>query len=97
MSEITRIAIDTSKAVFTLHAVDQAGRAVLQRNLRRQEVVPFFEKQAPAEVALRRFAPLGADAAGAGSQIPPQYASRSKRGKNDRNDAQSARRRRNPT
>jgi hypothetical protein len=26
MSEIKRIAIDTSKAVFTLHGVDDAGR-----------------------------------------------------------------------
>ena len=66
MSEITRIAIDTSKAVFTLHAVDQAGRAVLQRNLRRQEVVPFFEKQAAA----------GADAAGSGVDLLPDWARR---------------------
>ncbi len=26
MTEITRIAIDTSKSVFTLHGVDAAGR-----------------------------------------------------------------------
>ena len=31
MTEITRIAIDTSKSVFTLHGVDVAGRAVLRR------------------------------------------------------------------
>ena len=29
MTEIKRIAIDTSKSVFTLHGVDDAGRAVL--------------------------------------------------------------------
>jgi len=34
MTEITRIAIDTSKSVFTLHGVDGAGGAVLRRNLR---------------------------------------------------------------
>lgn len=96
MSEITRIAIDTSKAVFTLHAVDQAGRAVVQRNLRRQEVVPFFEKQAPVEVALeacgsshhwgRTLQALGHSV----RLIPPQYVKPFvKRGKNDRNDAQA--------
>jgi hypothetical protein len=36
MSQFKRIGIDTSKAVFfTLHAVDEAGKAVLPVNLRR--------------------------------------------------------------
>jgi transposase len=52
MTEITRIAIDTSKSVFTLHGVDLAGRAVLRRNLRRRDLLPFFERLAPVEVAL---------------------------------------------
>ena len=43
MTEITRIAIDTSKSVFTLQGVDVAGRAVLRRNRRRRELLPFFE------------------------------------------------------
>ena len=42
MNEITRIAIDTSKSVFTLHGTDAGGRAVLRRNLRRQELVPSY-------------------------------------------------------
>jgi hypothetical protein len=37
MSEIKRIGIDTSKAVFTLHAIDQADRPVLRVNLRRTQ------------------------------------------------------------
>jgi len=45
MNEITRIAIDTSKSVFTLHGVDAQGRRCLRRNLRRSEVLAFFEKQ----------------------------------------------------
>ena len=52
MTEIMRIAIDTSKSVFTLHGVDAAGRAVLRRNLRRRELLRFFETLAPVEVAL---------------------------------------------
>jgi hypothetical protein len=35
MSEITRIAIDTSKSVFTLHGVNATRVAVLRRNLQR--------------------------------------------------------------
>jgi len=52
MTEITRIAIDTSKSVLTLHGVDAAGRAVLRRNLRRRELLSFFERLPPLEVAL---------------------------------------------
>jgi transposase len=96
MTEITRIAIDTSKAVFTLHAVDKTGRAVVRRNLRRQEVVPFFKKLAPVEVALescggshhwgRTLQALGHSV----RLIPPQYVKPFvKRGKNDRNDAEA--------
>jgi hypothetical protein len=44
MSEIKRIGIDTSKAVFTLHAIDQADRPVLRVNLRRTQMLPFFLK-----------------------------------------------------
>jgi len=35
MTQIKRIGLDTSKAVFTLHCVDQTGRAVPRTNLRR--------------------------------------------------------------
>ena len=52
MTEIKRIAIDTSKSVFTLHGVDAAGQAVLRRNLRRRELLGFFERLPPVEVAL---------------------------------------------
>ena len=50
MIEITRIAIDTSKSVFTLHGVDASGRAMLRRNLRRGEWADFFAQLPPAEV-----------------------------------------------
>jgi transposase len=96
MSEITRIAIDTSKAVFTLHAVDKTGHAVLRRDLRRQEVVPFFKKQPPIEIALEACGSShhwGRTLQGLGHSvrlIPPQYVKPFvKRGKNDRNDAQA--------
>jgi transposase len=94
MSQITRIGIDTSKAVFTVHCVDDAGCAVLQTNLRRAQMVPFFKKLPPTEIALeacgsshhwaRELGALGH----AVRLIPPQYVKPFvKRAKNDRNDA----------
>jgi transposase len=96
MTELTRIAIDTSKSVFTLHGVDLEGRAVLRRNLRRRDLLPFFERLAPLEVALeacggshhwgRALAALGHRV----RLLPPQYVKPFvKRGKNDRNDAEA--------
>ena len=66
---LKRIGLDTSKAVFTLHGVDQDEKAVLRRNIRRAELEAFFTKLPPTVVALeacggshhwgRRLAALG--------------------------------------
>src|SRR5271157_1467627 len=96
MSQIKRIGIDTSKAVFTLHAVDEAGKAVLRVNLRRAQMVPFFRKRPATEIALeacgsshhwaRKLIALGHNV----RLIPPQYVKPFvKRAKNDRNDAEA--------
>lgn len=79
MSKIKRIGLDTSKAVFTLHCVDESGRVVLRTNLRRAQMVTFFKNLAPAEIALeacggshhwaRELAALGHEV----RLIPPQY------------------------
>src|SRR3954451_25484070 len=47
-----RIAIDTSKHVFTLHGVDEHERPTLRRNLKRAEGETFFSKLAPTEVVM---------------------------------------------
>ena len=52
MSQIKRIGLDTSKAVFTLHCVDQTGQTVLRTNLRRAQMATYFKKLAPAEIVL---------------------------------------------
>jgi transposase len=94
--ELKRIAIDTSKHVFTLHGVDESERPVLRRDLRRTQVEAFFARQAPTEVVLeacgaahhwgRRLAALGHRV----KLIPPQYVKPFvKRGKNDRLDAEA--------
>lgn len=41
--KITTIGLDLAKHVFQVHAVDEAGKPVIRRQLRRSEVLPFFE------------------------------------------------------
>jgi transposase len=94
MLEITRIGVDTSKSVFTLHGVDGSGRGILRVNLRRSQLLGFFAKRAPLEVALEACASAhhwGRQLVALGHSvrlIPPQYVKPYvKRGKNDRVDA----------
>jgi transposase len=91
-----RIGIDTSKAVFTLHGIDRQDRPVLRVNLRRAQMIPFFRKLPPTEIAMeacggahywaRELIALGHKV----RLIPPQYVKPYvKRSKNDRNDAEA--------
>lgn len=94
MTEYKRIAIDTSKAVFTLHGIDGSDRPELRVNLRRAQLLAFFRKQPATEIVLeacggshhwaRELGALGHRV----RLIPPQYVKPFvKRAKNDRNDA----------
>jgi len=96
MTQYKRIGIDTSKAVFTLHGIDQEDRPVLRINLRRAQMIPFFRKLPPTVIALeacggshswaRELTALGHTM----RLVPPQYVKPYvKRGKNDRNDAEA--------
>jgi transposase len=89
-----RIAIDTSKAVFTLHGIDAAERPTLRISLHRAGLIAFFRKLLPTEIVVeacgaayhwaRELSALGHDV----RLIPPQYVKPFvERGKNDRNDA----------
>ena len=44
MTEIATLWVDLAKSVFQVHGVDQAGKAVLRRQLRRSEMLEFFQK-----------------------------------------------------
>ena len=94
--QFKRIAIDTSKHVFTLHGVDEQENPVLRRELKRAQVKSYFAKQEATEVVLeacggshhwgRLLSTLGHRV----RLIPPQYVKPFvKRAKNDRNDAEA--------
>lgn len=96
MTQYKRIAVDTSKAVFTLHGIDQREQPALRINLRRAQMTSFFKKLPPTEIAMeacggahhwaRELTALGHEV----RLIPPQYVKPYvKRAKNDRNDAEA--------
>ena len=40
--KITTIGIDLAKAVFQVHGVDEGGKAVLRKQVKRKDVLSFF-------------------------------------------------------
>jgi transposase len=95
--DITRIGLDTSKSLFQLHGVDAAEQPVLLRQLRRAEMIKFFEKLPPAVVALeacgashhwaRLLSSFGHEVKLIAPQLAKPYV---KRSKNDAADAMGA-------
>lgn len=49
---ISMIGLDTAKAAFQVHGIDEAGGAVLRRKLHRGGMVAFFAAQEPCTVVL---------------------------------------------
>ena len=80
MEEITTVGLDLAKNVFQVHGVDQAGQAVVRKQLRRAQVLGFFarlprfvvglEACATAHHWARELMALGHDV----RLIPPSYA-----------------------
>ncbi len=96
MSEITTIGLDLAKSVFQVHGIDASGEVVVRRQLRRGQVVPFFNKQAPCVVGIeacatshhwaREIAALGHEV----KMMPAKYVKAYvKRNKNDAADAEA--------
>ena len=94
MKEVITIGVDLAKNVFQIHGVDAAGAAVVRRQLRRGQVLPFFEKQGRCLVGMeacatahhwaRQLMALGHEV----RLMPPHYVKPYvKRGKNDAADA----------
>lgn len=93
---IAVIGLDIAKNVFQVHGVDAAGRAVLKRKLRRNDVLPFFAKMPRALVGIeachtshhwgRELAKLGHEV----RLMPPQFVKPYvKSQKNDAADAEA--------
>ena len=52
MNEVSTIGLDLAKNVFQVHGVDEAGKVVVRRQLRRSQVIPFFKKLPPCLVGM---------------------------------------------
>ena len=94
--KVTRIGIDLAKQVFQIHGVDERGRAVLRRRLRRAQVLEYFanlpacligmEACASSHYWARKLLALGHDV----RLIAPQFVKPYVKGnKNDANDAEA--------
>jgi transposase len=92
--EISTIGIDLAKNVFQVHGVDNQGKVVISRQLRRKQVIEFFGKIPPCLVGMeacgtahhwaRELTKLGHTV----RMMPPSYVkSYVKRSKNDAADA----------
>ena len=96
MTDITRVGLDTSKSLFQLHGVNAADQPVLRKQLRRSEMIKFFEKLPPVMVVLeacgashhwaRLLSSFGHEVKLIAPQLAKPYV---KRGKNDAADAEA--------
>jgi transposase len=94
--KITTIGIDLAKNVFQVHGVDERGKAVLRKQLKRKDVVTFFanlecgligmEACGSAHYWARKLAELGHTVRLMAPQFVKPYV---KTNKNDRNDAEA--------
>ena len=50
--KITTVGIDLAKSVFQVHAVDERGRAVLRKQLRRDQMMAFFVNLPPCLIGM---------------------------------------------
>lgn len=94
--QVITIGLDLAKHVFQVHGVDQEGRVILRRRLRRAEVVRFFSSLPPCLVGIEACSTAhhwARELIGLGHEVrlmPPTYAKPYvKRGKNDAADAEA--------
>ena len=94
--KITTIGLDIAKSVFHLHAVNKQGRCVKKKQLKRQQLLPYFAQLEPCVIAMeacgganhwaREIKELGHEP----RLIAPQYVKPYIKGnKNDYNDAEA--------
>jgi len=94
--KITTIGIDLAKNVFQVHGVDERGKAVLGKQLKRKDVVKFFANLEPCLIGMeacgsahywaRKLSEFGHTVRLIAPQFVKPYV---KTNKNDRNDAEA--------
>lgn len=52
MQPISTIGLDIAKSVFQVHGVDAAGQVIIRRQLKRRQVLTFFQKLPPCLVGI---------------------------------------------
>jgi len=52
MGDVITIGVDLAKSVFQVHGVDAEGTVVVRRQLRRRQMLPFFEELPPCLVGM---------------------------------------------
>lgn len=96
MVQVSTIGLDLAKNIFQVHGIDEGGKVVVRRSLRRAEVLPFFAKLSPCLVGIeacgtahhwgRELIKLGHSV----KLMPPAYVKPYvKRGKTDAADAEA--------
>ncbi len=50
--KVTTVGIDLAKNVFQVHGVDERGKTVLRKQLKRAQVVQFFANLAPCVIGM---------------------------------------------
>jgi len=94
--KITTVGIDLAKALFQVHGVDERGKAVLRKQLKRKDVLSFFANLQPCLIGMeacgsahywaRKLSELGHTVRLMAPQFVKPYV---KTNKNDRNDAEA--------
>jgi transposase len=91
-----RFGIDLAKNVFQVHGVDAGGQVVVQRQLRRGQLLSFFARQSPALIGMEACGSAhhwGRELSSLGHEVklmPPSYVKPYvKRNKNDARDAEA--------
>src|SRR3972149_4710099 len=94
--KITTIGIDLAKSLFQVHGVDERGKAVLRKQLKRKDVVKFFANLEPCLIGMeacgsahywaRKLSELGHTVRLMAPQFVKPYV---KTNKTDRNDAEA--------
>ena len=77
MGQAITIGLDIAKSVFQVHGVDESGAVVVQRQVRRAQLLPFFRQAAGVpdrHRSLRHGAPLATRADQARSPGPAHAA-----------------------